>query len=177
MSKARLLKGSRVLGQFWLAGDRCQEGWSVHGIKPPEGVEVPKAPECVCEKKSRFCKAKVQWINLAIEEGRGLLDDPYGIPLMMMASDWDATGLTLKIDLPEIGMVGIGPNGITSMTELAKISQAPESLHSMMNIWKMFPGSRVEEAVFVGAPEPEDTFEKKEEPKEDPSSTRLDGDP
>jgi len=135
----RLANGARVLGKMWLDGERCPKGW--------------KSTECECTPKSRFCKAKAQWIDLALQDGRMIEEGDYGLPLMMTASEWDNSGLTLKIEIPEVGVVGVGPKGSISMMELEKIT--PETMPSILKIFKFFPGAKVTDEVF-GSTKPVD---------------------
>lgn len=133
---ARLLKGCRVLGEFWRSGERCPEGW--------------KAVECSCEKKSKFCKAKAQWIDLALKDGRMIEEGEYGLIMMMKASEWDATGLVMTVDISDVGPIKIGAKGNISMTELGKVT--PETLPSILKIFKFFPDSQITESLVAAAP-------------------------
>lgn len=153
-TKERLLKGARLLGEAWRAGERCSEKWRLF----PVDADPAYAAGCACgEGRTRFCKAKVQWLGLAKQDSRDFVEDPYGLALAMTASEWDATGLLLKVEFPGVGVVAVGTKGAIPMTELAKVS--PETLASFLAIFKAFPGSKVEEAVYVGVPvEPDDQF-------------------
>jgi len=148
-AKERLLKGAKVLGDFWRAGARCTEEWSSFGasLDPSYGLG------CVCEAKSKFCKAKAQWVGLAKDDGRVSAEGPFDVALMMTAEEWDRTGLTLKVEIPDVGVVGVGgPKGVIPMKQMEKVSLAPATMASILKIFKVFPGSNVEESSFSGAP-------------------------
>lgn len=133
---ARLLKGCRVLGEFWRSGERCPEGW--------------KAVECSCENKTKFCKAKAQWVDLALKDGRMVEEGDYGLVMMMKASEWDSTGLVMTVDISDVGPIKIGHKGNISMTELGKVT--PETLPSILKIFKFFPDSQITESLVAAAP-------------------------
>jgi hypothetical protein len=148
-AKERLLKGAKVLGDFWQAGERCTEEWSSFGasLDPSYGLG------CVCEAKSKFCKAKAQWVSMAKDDGRGAAEGPFDVALMMTAEEWDRTGLTLKVEIPDVGVVGVGgPKGVIPMKQMKIVSLAPATMASILKIFKVFPGSNVEESSFAGVP-------------------------
>ena len=134
--KARLLKGSAVIGQFWRAGQRCSAAW---------------APSCPDEQKADFCKAKMRWVELALQDGRQIDDTPNGILASgMLAREFDATGITMTIDNPDHGLIRVGPKGELLMSDLAKIEIAPDALDGFLKILKVFPTAKV---VQVEAPD------------------------
>jgi hypothetical protein len=133
---ARLLLGAEKLGEFWRAGDRCPLGW--------------QAVECECKPETRFCRAKKLWISLALQIGRMIEEGDYGLVLMMRASEWDKTGLVLKMEIPDVGVIGVGKKGAIAMSELGKIT--PETLPSILKVFKFFPGAQVAGEVFVSPP-------------------------
>lgn len=134
--KERLLKGCKVLGNFWRSKERCAEGW--------------KSTECACKPKAKFCKAKAQWVDLALQDGRMLEEGEYGTAMMMTAAEWDETGLSLIVDIQDIGKVDVGQKGVISMKELAKVT--PETMPSILKIFKFFPDSQVTDEVFAATP-------------------------
>jgi len=134
--KERLLKGCKVLGNFWRTKERCAEGW--------------KSTECACGPKTKFCKAKAQWVDLALQDGRMLEEGEYGVAMMMRAEEWDETGLSLIVDIPDIGKVDVGQKGVISIKELAKVT--PETMPSILKIFKFFPDSQVTDEVFAATP-------------------------
>jgi hypothetical protein len=133
---ARLLKGCRVLGEFWRSKERCAEGW--------------KAVECSCETKTKFCKAKAQWVDLALKDGRMVEEGEFGLAVMMKASEWDATGLVMTVEIDGVGPIKIGAKGNINMTELGKVT--PETLPSILKIFKFFPDSQITESLVAAAP-------------------------
>lgn len=127
----RLVNGAKVLGQLYRAGGRCEEGWA-----------------CGCSRKiSKFCIAKGQWLALAIQASRPLPDQdgPFALIEMMTPAEFDASGLTLTVELPEIGTVKIGPKGQMSMADLLTLAANPESAKGTFKVLQGFPGSRVVE--------------------------------
>lgn len=151
--RSRLMKGAEILGNLWREGFRCPEGW--------------RAVECSCEPRNKFCKAKKQWVDLALLDGRMLEEGDLGIPFMMTrAAEWDATGLKLRVDIKDHGEIYIGRGGAITMAELARTT--PESLPSILKVMKCFPGSQVTDNVFAGVPaEPEVQFPEKKDANRD----------
>lgn len=143
---ARLLRGAKVLGDFWKSGQRCPEGWGISDIKVVEGgPDCGTHRDCACEKKTDFCKARVHWINLALQAGRPPLMEDQGIPFLMSSQEWDATGVILKYPHPEVGeiRIGTGPGAQISMLEFTRICDIPETMASFLKLFKVFPGSQV----------------------------------
>jgi hypothetical protein len=126
----RLKNGAVMLGKLWKSKDRCRNGWSAY--------------LCSCAKKTAFCNTKLHWLILATGEGRELEDGEFGIALMMTASEWDMTGLVLRIEIPEAGEFRIAPKADTSMNHLGKLSENPESAKSVLMLMKSFPGAKME---------------------------------
>lgn len=126
----RLKNGAVALGKLWKAKDRCRDGWSAY--------------LCSCVKKTAFCNAKLQWMLMAIGEGRDQEDGDFGVALMMTASEWDLTGLTLRIEIPGSGEFKISPKADTSMTYLGKLAENAESAKSVLLLMKSFPGAKME---------------------------------
>lgn len=125
--KTRLRNGTKLLGELWRSGGRCENLWGVG---------------CLCLAPTKFCKAKMQWLALATAEvGRDLsaMDgEPhhYTIIELMRASELDATGLTIKAD-----------NGITfglkGTVNLRDAVADPESVKLILKLLEAFPGSRL----------------------------------
>ena len=156
----RLKKGATALGQYWRAGDRCATGWGVNLSAFVDGEDSEKAVErwaCSCEKKSRFCKAKALWFRLALMELREECEGEFGIALMMNATEWDLTGLTLKypIGQPAPGgkVIGIGQKGLLTMASLLNLMKVPETLVSTVQLMQAFPGAKID-SVEVPKPAP-----------------------
>ncbi len=127
--KARLFKGARVIGKFWRDGLRCNAAW---------------APSCPDEEKTDFCKAKMRWVELALQDGRQIADTPNGILATgMLAMEFDATGITMTIDNPDHGLIRVGPKGELLMRDLAKLETAPDALDGFLKILKVFPKAAV----------------------------------
>lgn len=127
MSAERLRAGAKLLGELWDGGTRCGEGWVVR----PGG--------CGCTTKTKFCKAKAQWMALATEEGRAIPRGEFTVLEVMKGSEWDATGRTVAFDIPGEGVVKAGPKGRLPRAEMVKMT--PETLSSMLKLVNVFPGS------------------------------------
>lgn len=128
----RLKAGAKILGDLWRdPSQRCDAGWSLDA--------------CTCEFPKKFCKARVHWLTLAVEAGRELHEDAYGLALAMLASEWDATGLTMKIEHPTLGpiLIGSSTSSVTGMVDMARMADAPEVLESTLRVLKAFPKAKV----------------------------------
>jgi hypothetical protein len=121
---------------------------------------------CTCQPVKKFCQARLTWLTIAVEAGRDLQEDPYGLALAMTASEWDATGLTMAVEHPEIGklLIGSSVESVTGMVDMGRMMDAPEVLASTLRVLKAFPKSKVqgienapvpEPVAVVTAPEPE----------------------
>lgn len=155
----RLLDGARKIGAIWRLGDRCATtGWAVKSIDTadPDGVEFGLEDLCRCkEKATRFCKAKVQWIMLALTE-REIVTGDYGFVLTMSGKEWDATGLTLGWQLEGVGKLKVGIKTGLTMKDLIILGHDPVSAIVPLKLMHAFKDSKLE-------------FEKpKEEAKENP---------
>lgn len=129
----RLRKGAAILGQLWKNPEnRCPAGWSM--------------VECDCQPQKKFCIARLHWIVLAIEDDRPLEEGPFGMWTAMRASEWDATGLSPKIQHPELDVivVGTGPGCVTKMAEMGKMMDAPEVLEHTLLVLKHFPNASIQ---------------------------------
>jgi hypothetical protein len=136
----RLLKGAMKLGALWRSKRRCLLGWSF----TPEDICMEP---CKCEVKTDFCKGRLLWIVLAIQNGQ--LEDAefgdYGLATTVMtAKQFDATGLTMSIPVKDVGEIKVGPKGAMSMAHLAKLYQDPQSAISIFALIKAFPKARIE---------------------------------
>lgn len=123
---SRLLRGAKVLADFWRAGQRCEAGWD------------PLCPEGV---NADFCKAKLQWVQLAYPREFG--SGPFSIIEAMTVAEFEASGLTIEIDHPTHGHIKIGPKGPLSMTELSLMYMDPDAVPATLKIMEAFPSAKV----------------------------------
>lgn len=129
----RLKKGAAILGELWkVPENRCPAGWSME--------------ECDCQPKRKFCIARIHWIVLAIEARRDLEDGPFGIYFAMTASEWDSTGLLVKIQHPTIKDLSLGSTkgAMMTMTDMSKLMEEPEALEGICLVMKTFENSKVQ---------------------------------
>lgn len=132
----RLRNGARIMGELWRAGQRCTASWSASG-------------ECLCQKKSTFCKARRQWIDLMISEdgenpARAIEGDeedhPFAMFEAMLASELDATCLTITLD----NGVKIGPAGSTAVKFAVEISSGEaHGAGALAMLLRTFRGSKI----------------------------------
>lgn len=129
-----------MLGKLWRErGEKgaCAQAWDI-------------GASCACpkgEKPSPFCRARTRWIELAVEAGREIVEGEWGLVYSMTASEWDATGLTLKVDIPEAGgLVSVGSKESISMADLAYLAMSgkKEGLRDVLAIQRVFPDARIE---------------------------------
>lgn len=136
----RLLDGARTLGKLWREAKCATAGWSVRKTPGGNGFEA-----CSCEPKTRFCKAKMQWLKLAAEEPREIVEGDYGLVFgTMKGLEWDATGLTLHWELEGVGTVKVGPKGGLNMRLLMDLRRDPASAVAAMKVMMKFPNSKME---------------------------------
>lgn len=144
----RLLDGARQIGNFFRAGERCQTmGWMIKFAEGAESCEVLLEPQELCKcgaKATRFCKAKVKWLMLCLEESREIFAGEFGLAWTMMGKEWDATGLTLSWEVPEIGVVMVGPKSGITMKNLIELGADPLSGRTTLKLMKSFPGAKME---------------------------------
>jgi hypothetical protein len=134
----RLIKGAMKLGALWRSKRRCTLGWSL----TPEDICMEP---CKCEVQTDFCRGRLLWITLAAQNGQ-LADvefGDYGLALMM-ARQWDATGLTITFSMSNGGEVRVGPKGSMSMAHYRELLKDPQSAISILALIKAFPKARVE---------------------------------
>lgn len=128
----RLKKGAKMLGECWrIPEERCPAGWSLDS--------------CECKPKRKFCKVRLQWLTLAVEDCREL-EDPFGLAMAMTASEWDATGVALKVEREDTGIftVGTSEQCVLKMAHMAEMMEAPEALLSTLRVMKAFPNANVQ---------------------------------
>lgn len=134
-TSARLVNGSRLLGQLWRDGIRCQDGWRA---------------KCDCENPTRFCRAKVQWASMVatVLERRGGDDvfsgTDFEIVEAMTGQELVSSGLTLNLEVPGFGRLKVGPKGDVGYDVVAAASQTDiMGLKAILAVIKKFPGSKV----------------------------------
>jgi hypothetical protein len=81
---------------------------------------------------------------LAMAEPREIVTGEFGLALTMTGSEWDASGLTLIWDVPEVGALKIGRKGALSMKELKGLMAEPQSGRTTLRLIKAFPFAKVE---------------------------------
>lgn len=155
--RERLLEGAKQIGAYYRAGDRCQTmGWAVKAMEGAESCEAQVDPEELCKcgpKATRFCKAKVKWIILAMTEPRDIEVGDLGLALTMSGNEWDATGLTLLWSAPFGKFKVGGKKGMATFRDLKELMPDPLSGVTTLKLLVAFDGSKME-------------FEKREEKKE-----------
>jgi len=127
----RLKNGARLLGSLWRSKQRCLNGWS--GL-------------CGCQKKTRFCQAKAQWCQL-----KGTMpdweppnsSDPYAVVEVMSIAEFEETGMTLAIEIPNLGTYKVGPKGSIKFKELMLLVTNPDNVSRVFRVIDSFPGSAV----------------------------------
>jgi hypothetical protein len=145
----RLLKGAAVLGTLWRKNVRCPEAWKSH--------------ECKCEPKTEFCKARSLWLNLLVQEivagsrDPGMVgeagadtvrwddDSEFAMVLMMTSAEFEASGLTLHLDFPEIGVVKVGPKGTIPWKAFREKTKNANDIKLVLKVLRDFPGAKVVE--------------------------------
>src|SRR4029077_15169460 len=142
----RLLDGATQIGAFYRAGDRCATmGWRVEPVPGAESCEVQIEPEDLCKcgvKATRFCSAKVKGLHLALCEPRDIQSGEFGLAWTMSGKEWDAPGLALLWDPPEIGVMKVGKRADVTMADLNALSVDPMSGRTTLILLKKFPGAK-----------------------------------
>ena len=98
---ARLLNGARVLGKLWNEKTRCPNGWAY-------------CDDSADHERTTFCKAKYQWLKLAMgvrdavakSSREERVSDKFIVSCMTDA-ELDASCITMKIEIPEVGLVAL----------------------------------------------------------------------
>lgn len=132
----RLRRGAEIMGELWREGQRCTAQWSSTG-------------KCECKKRSKFCAARSQWVDLMLakdaeNQDRQLdtndADHPFGLFDHMLASELAATGLTITLD----NGVKVGPSGNVGYRLAIEIAtdEAPGA-GALAMLLKSFRGSKV----------------------------------
>jgi hypothetical protein len=145
----RLVKGAAVLGTLFRKKIVCASGW--------------RYVACSCEPKTEFCKARALWIDLLTKEivaggrdpglvgdaGEGVVrvddDHEFALVLMMTSAEFEASGLTLHLDFPEIGVVKVGPKGTLAWKAFRDKTKNASDLKLVMKVLRDFPGAKVVE--------------------------------
>lgn len=118
MLPSRLLAGAKVLGRLHKENVRCSSmGWSVG---------------CTCGTgETEFCDAKRRWMALWVDwSGLDAPAGPYAILEAMSKRQFEASGLTVTVELPGGARVKIGAGGASwdTIRDLAAIQGEPEAL-------------------------------------------------
>lgn len=163
----RLKRGAAILGDLWRKGIRCAEEMNV---LCPE-ADPNKAMDCFCDPKTPFCKAKKQWLDMAAESGRELVQGEYGLIESMGGSEWDATALTVKFEFPGVGVHGIGPKGIMGREDIVQLFESPETLSAIVGMMKKFTGLKVQEVIPAKPKDVSVEIEREEEVEKEKSTT------
>jgi hypothetical protein len=136
--KVRLVTGAALLGQLWRSGVRCASGWS---------------DVCECQPRTKFCLSKVQWCKLKASTmeawGFGQTVEQFGVVQAMDVGEFEATGLTIAVEINGLGTHKVGPRGSIGIRDLAKLVNDPAGAAKMFRIVGQIPG-----AVVVGVEEP-----------------------
>ena len=148
----RLLRGAKVLGTLWMKNIRCPMAWQYS--------------VCTCEPKTEFCKARALWMELLTSEivamnrdaglvgdadidgGAVRLDEPstdFDLIMQMTAAEFEASGLTLVLEFPEIGTVKVGPKGSIPWKAFVLKTKNANDLKIVMKVLRDFPGAKVVE--------------------------------
>ncbi len=134
----RLRNGARIMGELWRAGARCTAAWSATG-------------SCQCKKRSKFCVAREQWINLmvaedlgnparAIEDGGDPKDHPFALFENMLAAELEASCFTITLD----NGVKIGPAGSVAVKFSVEISNGEaHGGGALAMLLRTFRGSKI----------------------------------
>jgi hypothetical protein len=128
-AKTRLLNGARLFGNLFRRGQMTACGWFL-------GCQCPQL-------MGEWCRAKLLWIRLALEEGRSLEAGEFGLVESFTASEFEASGVTLAVDVPGVGIVKVGGAKGTMPLKSAPMMGGIEGLKSVTNVLRAFPGSVV----------------------------------
>lgn len=130
-TKTRLLNGARLLGNLFRRKAATACGWSLCG----SGV--------LCDHPDEWCKARRLWVRLALESGRSLEAGEFGLAESFTVSEFEASGITLVVDVPEVGTIRVGgAKGAIPIRSVTEMGGA-EGLKSVVMVLRAFPGSKV----------------------------------
>lgn len=134
-SKTRLVNGARLLGNLFRRGQATACGWSLCG----SGI--------LCEHTDEWCRSRRLWVRLALEEGRTLEAGEFGLAESFKLEEFETSGITLAVDVPEVGVVKIG--GVKGQIPIRALPTVGglESLKSVAMVLRAFPGSKVAQEV------------------------------
>lgn len=130
----RLLRGAAHMGRLWLSKKVVAGcGWTLG---------------CQCASITEWCKAKVLWVRLAIEDERVTSETgngPFGIIELMSTEEIVASKLTVTFDLPDLGKLALGPKGqIPWETFFALVKDKDgKSFETVLSVLRGFPGAKV----------------------------------
>ncbi len=134
-STTRLLVGAKVLGDLWRRGERCTTKWGASCSDSGGG-------------KSNFCKAKLQWVTLALSCGSTIdHKSEYAVIESMMASEFDASRLTMTIKHPTHGQMRVGPKAPLALGDLTVLADAQEHVRGTIKVLEAFPGATIDGTV------------------------------
>ncbi|MGH9390189.1 MAG: hypothetical protein ACRD1Z_11285 [Vicinamibacteria bacterium] len=124
----RLVNGAKLLGKLWSAGKRCAALWN---------------PSCDCEEKNDHCRGKARWVELfgKSDPVRELVLGDFGVIESMRCSELTASGLTAKVEIPDIGILTVGPKGQVPLEELFRGDY--DGMKTVAQVLREFPGARV----------------------------------
>ncbi len=127
----RLRHGSKILGNYWRRGDRCASKWAI-------------SCEDASDQQTHFCRAKMQWVELALSQGREFSEtSQYAIIEAMKLSEFEASALTMQVEHPTHGLVKVGPKGPLSLRELGTLAAVPGAVPGTLKVMTAFPGARI----------------------------------
>lgn len=134
--RERLAAGAKFLGDLWRKGIRCEGGW--------RALSDRGYPDCPCKTKTKFCIAKIQWLLLAVSEGRELSEGPFGTLETMTVKELDLSGVTIVADIAGMAGFQVGSRGSARAQDLVDLARDPKSATTVLSLMKGFPGSRME---------------------------------
>jgi hypothetical protein len=143
-TEARLLKGARLLGNLFRRGQMTPCGWNLCG----SGIVCDADRELLHGEE--WCRARRLFVRLALESGRTLIAGKYGLAESFTAQEFEASGVTLLVEIPELlevqpelGPIRVGgPKGEVSLRSIPSLGGI-EGLKSVVMVLRAFPGSAV----------------------------------
>lgn len=132
-AKTRLVNGARLLGNLFRRKAATPCGWSLCG----SGIQ--------CGHPDEWCRAKRLFIRLALESGRTLEAGEFGLAESFTLSEFEASGITLAVDVPEVGVIKVGgEKGGIPLRMLPEMKMdGIDGLKSVAMVLRAFPGSKV----------------------------------